>query len=82
MSATVRISKESWQELKLIAAQVGEPMQAVLDKAIEAYRRQYFLQKANDTYATLRENAETWQEEIKEREAWDVTLRDGLRRDE
>ncbi|SFF92846.1 hypothetical protein SAMN05660649_00043 [Desulfotomaculum arcticum] len=82
MSATVRISKESWQALKLIAAQVGEPMQAVLDKAIEAYRRQYFLQKANDAYATLRENAETWQEEIKEREAWDVTLRDGLRRDE
>ena len=82
MSATVRISRASSQALKLIAAQAGEPMQAVLDKAIEAYRRQYFLQKANDAYANLRENAEAWQEEIKEREAWDVTLKDGFRKDE
>lgn len=82
MSTTVRISQSSWQALKLIAAQAGEPMQAVLDKAIEAYRRQCFLQKANDAYAALRENAEAWQEEIMEREAWDITLGDGLRRDD
>jgi len=82
MSATVRISQVSWQTLKLIAAQAGEPMQSVLDKAIEAYRRQFFLQKANEAYAALRENAETWQEEVKEREAWDITLGDGLRGDD
>lgn len=57
-------------------------MQAVLDKAIEAYRRQCFLQKANDAYEALRENAEAWQEEIMERETWDITLEDGLRRDD
>jgi len=80
MSATVRISQASWQVLRQIAAQAGEPMQAVLDKAIEAYRRQCFLQKANEAYAALRENTEAWQEEIAEREAWDITLEDGLRR--
>jgi len=79
MSATVRINKPSWQALKLIASQTGEPMQAILDKAIEVYRRQYFLQKANNAYAALRENTETWQEEIKEREAWDATLGDGIK---
>jgi len=82
VSATVRISQSTWRALKLIAAQAGEPMQAVLDKAIEAYRRQYFLQRANDAYADLRKNTEAWQEEIKEREAWDITLGDGLRRDD
>lgn len=82
MSSTVRISKSSWQALKLIAAQANEPMQAVLDKAIEAYRRQLFLQKANDAYGALRVNAKAWQEEIKEREAWEITLGDGLRRDD
>lgn len=82
MSATVRISQSSWKALKLIAAQAGEPMHAVLDKAIEAYRRQYFLQEANKAYEALRENPEDWQEEVKEREAWDITLGNGLRDDQ
>jgi len=82
MSATVRISQSSWKTLKVIATQAGEPMQAVLDKAIESYRRQYFLQKANEAYAALKENADNWQEEVKEREAWDITLGDGLRDDQ
>jgi len=79
MSATVRISQASWQVLRQIAAQAGEPMQAVLDKAIEAYRRQCFLQKANEAYAALRENPGAWQEEITERKAWDITSEDGLK---
>jgi len=29
-----------------------------------------------------RVNTEAWQEEIKEREAWETTLGDGLRRDD
>lgn len=80
MSATVRISKTSWLALRQIAAQAGEPMQTVLDKAIETYRRQCFLQKANEAYAAFRENTEAWQEEIAERKSWDITLDDGLGR--
>lgn len=79
MSATVRISQASWQALRQIAAQAGEPMQTVLDKAIEAYRRQCFLHEANTAYAALRDNAEAWEEEITEREAWEITD-DDLRR--
>jgi hypothetical protein len=73
MSATVRISQASWQALRQIAAQAGEPMQTVLDKAIEAYRRQCFLHETNKAYAALRDNAEAWGEEIAEREAWEIT---------
>jgi len=79
MSATVRISQTALQALRQIAAQAGEPMQAILDKAIEAYRRQLFLKKANEAYAALREEPEAWQEEIAEREAWDVVLSDGIK---
>jgi predicted transcriptional regulator len=79
MSATVRISQTALQALRQIAAQAGEPMQAILDKAIEAYRRQLFLKKANEAYAALREEPEAWQEEIAEREAWDVILSDGIK---
>ncbi|MDF9408825.1 toxin-antitoxin system protein [Pelotomaculum isophthalicicum JI] len=81
MSATVRISQASWQILRQIAAQAGEPMQAVLDKAVEEYRRKCFLQKANEAFAALKENTEAWQEEIAERKAWEITLEDGIKGD-
>jgi len=53
-------------------------MQAILDKAIETYRRQHFLETANAAFAALRENAEAWQAEQEDRAAWDVTSADGL----
>lgn len=53
-------------------------MQAILDQAIEQYRRQIFLQEANQAYAALRKNSEAWATELEERKAWDLTLADGL----
>lgn len=81
MSTTVRISQASLRVLRGIAAQAGEPMQAVLDRAIEAYRRQCFLQKANKAYAALKEDPAAWQEEMAERKAWDTTSADGQKGD-
>jgi len=77
-SATVTISRSNYNILKELAAGSGESMQVILDKAIEQYRRQVFLQQANIAYAALRNNSEAWQAELQEREAWDVTLSDGL----
>ncbi len=53
-------------------------MAAVLEKAIERYRRQKFLEEANASYAALRANRTKWKEEIAERELWDRTDTDGL----
>ncbi len=53
-------------------------MQAVLEKAIEHYRRQRFLDATNAAFAALRNDPERWREELEEREAWDATLADGL----
>jgi predicted transcriptional regulator len=77
-SATVRISGTSHNLLKELAARSGDSIQVILDKAIEQYRRQVFLQEANQAYAALRNQPEAWEAELEEREAWDTTLSDGL----
>jgi predicted transcriptional regulator len=77
-SYTIKISSTSYNTLQQIAARSGESIEALLDQAIEQYRRQKFLEAANQAYAALRNNPEEWAIEIEEREPWDVTLADGL----
>jgi len=64
--------------LRQLAQEEDESMQAVLDKAIEHYRREKFLRDANADYAALRRNPKAWKEELKERALWEQTLSDGL----
>jgi hypothetical protein len=54
-------------------------MQAVLDEAIEHYRRDKFLDEVNAAYALLRNDPRAWKEEQAERVLWDKALADGLR---
>jgi hypothetical protein len=61
-----------------MAAQDNASMQAVLDKAIEHYRRERFLQGANADYATLKSDKKAWERELAERELWERTLADGF----
>ena len=53
-------------------------MQAVLDEAIERYRRKRFLRAANAEFAALRNDPKAWKDELGERELWEQTLADGL----
>ena len=78
MSSTVRISSAARDVLREMARDSGRPMQAVLEEAIEAYRRQRFIQEVNRAYARLAEDPEVWAAEAEEREAWESTLADGL----
>src|SRR5713101_273967 len=80
--ATVRISDASRDILRKLAAQEGESMQSVLEKAIETYRRQRFLKEVNKSYSVLRQNHEAWTSMEKELAEWDNTLGDGLESDE
>lgn len=75
---TVTLSNAAHQTLVKLAETSGEPMQAVLDKAIENYRRHIFLMQANQAFAALRQNEELWCEELAERELWDQTIADGV----
>ena len=75
-SSTVRINPAAYTTLRRVAKECGESMQSTLAKAIELYRRQTFLQKANEVFAAMRKDPKAWQEELKEREDWDLTLSD------
>ncbi len=78
MSETVRIKPESHAKLKELAESAGAPMSEMLERAIEAYRRQQFLESSNQAFAALRGDAKAWKEEMAEREVWDASLVDGL----
>jgi len=65
--------------LHRIAKEAEESMQASLIKAIELYRRQIFLQKANTAFEALHKDSKAWKEELKEREAWNSALLDDIK---
>jgi hypothetical protein len=75
---TVRISRAAHATLRALAAEADEPMTDVLDKAVEAFRRQRFLENVNASFAALRQDPAAWKSLQQERDAWDVTLADGL----
>lgn len=79
---TVRISVASRNALRALAVQSGESMQAILDRAIENYRRYRFLEEVNTAYAAVRQDARAWSALKKELKEWDGTLKDGLEADE
>lgn len=76
-----RVSERSRATLRALAERSGRSMQAVLDEAIEAYRRRRFLEGLNADFAALRGDKKKWKEELVERRAWDRTLADGLEDD-
>lgn len=71
-STTVRISQDAKAVLQRMAQQTGRPMQAVLDEAVELYRRQRFLDEANAAFTALKADEEAWAAERAERDAWDA----------
>jgi hypothetical protein len=79
---TVPISEASHRVLQELAEQTGQTMTAILDKALDAYRRKVFFEQLNADYAALRADPEAWAEMEAERKLWDATLMDGLDPDE
>jgi hypothetical protein len=79
-STCIRIDEQSLAVLRELAREERQPMQAVLNQAIESYRRQKFLEQANADFAALRGDSAAWAEEQQDRELWDQALEDGLER--
>ncbi len=77
-SVNVRVTKQTHQQLAALARENGLSMQTILDRAVEVYRRQSFLEALNADFAILRAQPEEWAEEMQERELWEQTLADGL----
>lgn len=75
---TTRISATAHGILREMSRAEGKPMLALLDEAVEALRRQRFLEQLNAAYAGLRADPHAWEAIEAERRAWDATLADGL----
>ena len=81
-SVTVRVTETTHRALERLARRSGRSLQATLDEAVEAYRRQRLLEEANEAFAALRVHARSWETEETERRLWDVTIGDGHAEDE
>ena len=66
-SETVRIRPDTHAKLKQLAERSGQSMPELLERAVEAYRRETFLKEANRAYAGLKSDAEAWSQEEAER---------------
>jgi hypothetical protein len=64
--------------LRRLAREEGESEQAVLERAVEHYRREKFLQDANAGFAALKKDRKAWKQEQAERSTSEQTLADGL----
>ena len=77
-SSTVRIDNMTKVLLKELAEKEDQPMQAVLQEALQEYRRKLVLKECSEAYAKLRADEDAWTDELKERAEWDNTIADGL----
>ncbi|HZB57839.1 MAG TPA: toxin-antitoxin system protein [Actinomycetota bacterium] len=72
------MSAHTHELLHKLAAATGEPLQKVLERAVENYRREQFYAELDAAYARLQADPVAWEEELAERAEWDATLADGL----
>ncbi len=75
---TIDLSETTHKTLLQLAQTSGDDLVTIIDRAVENYRRYVFLVQADRAFAKLRQNEELWQEEIAERQMWDLTIADGV----
>jgi len=74
----IRVPEPTHSILRELADETGSSMQDLLVEAVEEMRRQRMFELSNAAYVAMRANEDEWQEELRERKLWDVTLSDGL----
>ena len=57
---TIQVSEGSREALQTLAEQTGQTMIEVVDKAVEAYRRESFFEQMYAGYAELRADPTAW----------------------
>ena len=75
---TVRVSEATHTLLREIAARTDRPMSAVIEAALEEYRRRLFWSLADREFRALRADTTAWKEHQEELAVWDAAADDGL----
>jgi len=73
----IRVSPVTHRIVREIAERTKQPMQGVLEKAVEEYRRKLFFDDVNAAFLRLKADTAAWEEEQEERRVWEPTLLDG-----
>lgn len=76
MSATIRITTETHNRLSELKQTTGMSIQAILERAVDMYRRQQMLVALNDAYAARQSDEPAWDELEAERHEWDTMRND------
>ena len=79
MPQVMRIEEKTHQTLRKLSEQLKQPMQTIVSKAVEDFRRNQMFQEAHAAFAALRRDPKAWKEELDERQAWAGTLLDNLK---
>ena len=80
MATQLRINETTHNVIKNLAQEVGESMQSIVEKAVERYKRELFLESLNQDFRQLREDETAWNAELDERRLWENTLLDGVKK--
>lgn len=75
---TVRITPQTYDRLKELSAEHGEPMTQTMQAGVERLYRRRFLDDCDRAYAQLKADPKASKAARKELAAWDATLADGL----
>lgn len=75
---TIKAAEHTREILRELSIQENIPMQVILQRAVEDYRRNRILSETNAAYAALRQDPEAWNEVEAERDELEGTLADGL----
>jgi hypothetical protein len=78
MTTTIRVDEQTREKARALSCEMGVPIQEVVARAVEAYRRQWLFDCADRAYEALRADPKAWAEVEEERRLWDNTLLDGL----
>ena len=74
----VRVSPNTHELLRTLASEAGKPMQEIIERAVEEYRRSSFLRGLNEDFRVLQEGEKAWKSYKAEISEWESTVGDGL----
>lgn len=74
----IRVTETTHRTLSDLAAQSGESMTAIVEHAVDRYRREQVLLQANAAWSELMLDPEFRAEMAAEDALWDTTVGDGL----
>jgi hypothetical protein len=81
VTTTIRVAITDRDAAQELAKQTGQSQMEVVHEALEVYRRQLLLTSMNQGFAAMRRDPAAWEEEMAEREGWDISMSDAAEPD-